>query len=1196
MSESGPIDIPFETTLDDQGLMVGLDKIPSAIQDIATVLGELSDKATASFTAIQGGFDRLSASLDEIAGVTSDTLPAMAASLDDIATAAGAAALGLDETAAAADRAAGTSGLAAFSEGLSGAIDHLAASAFGLGINATLLDSFGLAALRNGASFQQQMKLVSSLAANGQDNIAQLTTTLINSAGPWGQAPADLANGLYYVMSAGYHGATALDILKESAYAASGGLGSIQDMAKGVTTLMTDFGLSSKTAADIVVTAVTEGKVSVDEFVNSIGKWGPTAQQTGYDVLAASTAFDTLTRSGISANSAGTYLRSTMLQIGDRALTLQQQAQALGFSLSATTLEMMKQSGGANALRDQLKYIEDAAHKWAYTNWSGAEAATHYDFAIQKLFGGIRSGQGALGLSINDFTNLDSILTDTKNNLSQTTAEDHYKQVMQGLSGALIQLKGSFSGLSAEFVTAFGPELTVLIRDLAGAMEKLTATMEAHPKAVQAIGAALLGLVGILNGAAIVAMGAWLAKSLGVKDVLEALSGKNEELTKSLGKLGGTFTDVTTKGGELGRALGEGPARGIKGLVDGFTHLGDLGTKIPASFEVVRGALGNLGSALGDGMLKVSDFATNLSFKGVLESVTGGLKNLAMGGIGALQDAIVGGLPALGALAGSIGAVAFPLLLIAGLIAIAVLAFTQFHTQTMQVIGVLGTQVKPILDDVGKMFGAFLGQIKGAWEEHGPAITAAMDKLFAALRSMQPTIEVVGTVLKVVFGVILTVLGGLVSGFISALPSIIGFFSAIFGIVNDVSRLIIAVFTGDWSKIPSIIGDLFGHVKDLITNALGAILSFIGGFVNGALGLIDKFTGGFLQKIGLLPKEGPIHVAEMKVKSLTHLEEMQTQGIAHLETMRDGIVKAIENTKDPATKHMLEMKLAVIDHTLKMKEESVKHTDEARKKMLEHLEDLKKNGIQKALDFAGGVVGGIFSFFESLPIRAEKMWTLFQMAIQHEIDKVKKTIDDWIFNAKQSLNNMVTDLTTIGTNLIQGLLNGITGMEKSVKDEIDKIGNLIPSGLKHLFGISSPSAVFAEIGANLGEGLMQGLIGSNLPERVAAHLAGITGNATAQVTANVSGGGGPALVGVNAMTNSYTAADLVGAGGGGGGFAGAGGPVQVTVNMNLQGDVAAGWRLLGTSQVQEIAHRLSEEMGKMSWAQTIMPNGYAGFG
>ncbi len=68
-------------------------------------------------------------------------------------------------------------------------------------------------------------------------------------------------------------------------------------------------------------------------------------------------------------------------------------------------------------------------------------------------------------------------------------------------------------------------------------------------------------------------------------------------------------------------------------------------------------------------------------------------------------------------------------------------------------------------------------------------------------------------------------------------------------------------------------------------------------------------------------------------------------------------------------------------------------------------------------------------------------------------------------------------LMEIGKNVVQGLINGISGMAGAVKDALGGVANGAVAHLKNLLGIKSPSRVFAALGGYTMDGFTQGLLG-----------------------------------------------------------------------------------------------------------------------
>lgn len=86
-------------------------------------------------------------------------------------------------------------------------------------------------------------------------------------------------------------------------------------------------------------------------------------------------------------------------------------------------------------------------------------------------------------------------------------------------------------------------------------------------------------------------------------------------------------------------------------------------------------------------------------------------------------------------------------------------------------------------------------------------------------------------------------------------------------------------------------------------------------------------------------------------------------------------------------------------------------------------------------------------------------------------DSIGSTIESTISNWVNGIKNTVSQWKDAGSNLITGLWNGISDKASWLYSQITGMGSTVVSKVKALFGISSPSKVFAEIGGYMAEGL-----------------------------------------------------------------------------------------------------------------------------
>ena len=113
----------------------------------------------------------------------------------------------------------------------------------------------------------------------------------------------------------------------------------------------------------------------------------------------------------------------------------------------------------------------------------------------------------------------------------------------------------------------------------------------------------------------------------------------------------------------------------------------------------------------------------------------------------------------------------------------------------------------------------------------------------------------------------------------------------------------------------------------------------------------------------------------------------------------------------------------------------------------------------------GTVIAGIIFVFEKL---INFIVNVFSLNWQEAWQNIK----DIFYGV---LEPMISWITNLGKKLVEGLWNGIKSMFGWIKDKIEGFGKSIIDWFKGIFGISSPSRVMANIGAQLVQGLNKGM-------------------------------------------------------------------------------------------------------------------------
>ncbi len=241
----------------------------------------------------------------------------------------------------------------------------------------------GTASFKMAMDFEESMSKVTGLVGIAQEQVSEWGQELLKIGPELSKGPKELAEGMFFVTSAGLRGAEALDALTYSAKASAAGLGETATIADIVTSAMNAYGsevMTAQKATDIMVAAVREGKAEASALASVLGGVLPVASEMGvtFDQVAAAVA--AMTRTGTGAAEASTQLRAILVGL----LKPAQQAEEALFAMGTSSAELREQLG-EEGLLPTLQRIREL------TNQYGEEV-------MARVFPNIRALAGVLDL------------------------------------------------------------------------------------------------------------------------------------------------------------------------------------------------------------------------------------------------------------------------------------------------------------------------------------------------------------------------------------------------------------------------------------------------------------------------------------------------------------------------------------------------------------------------------------------------------------------------------------------------------------------------------------------------------------------------------------------------------------------------------------------------------------------------------
>lgn len=200
------------------------------------------------------------------------------------------------------------------------------------------LAAVGTAMLKSEMDFERYMTKMISLVGISRSQMGEWRDDILKMAPEVARMPAELAEAMYFITSAGLRGAEALETLRASAMASVAGAGEVKQVADVVTSAMNAFkksGLTATEAVNTLVAAIRFGKVESEDLAVGIGHVFPAAAKLKVSFDQVGAAIAAMTRTGTPAETAAVQLRQVLGQLIGPAREAHQALEQMGWSAAA---------------------------------------------------------------------------------------------------------------------------------------------------------------------------------------------------------------------------------------------------------------------------------------------------------------------------------------------------------------------------------------------------------------------------------------------------------------------------------------------------------------------------------------------------------------------------------------------------------------------------------------------------------------------------------------------------------------------------------------------------------------------------------------------------------------------------------------------------------------------------------------------
>lgn len=385
-------------------------------------------------------------------------------------------------------------GAKADSEGLGSTLNKVSAVA------AVALVGMAADAVHMATEYESVTTRLVTSAGEQQSSLDMVRKGMLDMAGQVGVSAIDLAKAMYYVESAGYHGAEGLTVLKAAAQGAAAEGADTTTVAKALTDVLVDYHLKASDAATVtsqMITAVANGKTSLQEFSGAFASIVPAASAAGISFPDVASALAEMTNHGFTAARASQNLAQALRSLLNPTGPMKKAFGEFGVSSD----ELKAKLAGPNGLTDAMQYLSEKATK------AGKEGTPAFAAALKLLMGTAPGANAALATTGENFAAtsqaIDKVSKSTKDGQGNVKG---FAEMQQTLGQKTKELQASFDSLMIEL----GNDLLPVLKNVADFMLNHKTAVEVLIGALLAL-AAISGTVATVMKAAGVAQGVWTA-------------------------------------------------------------------------------------------------------------------------------------------------------------------------------------------------------------------------------------------------------------------------------------------------------------------------------------------------------------------------------------------------------------------------------------------------------------------------------------------------------------------------------------------------------------------------------------------------------------------------------------------------------------------------------------------------------------
>ncbi|WP_153124685.1 phage tail tape measure protein [Peribacillus tepidiphilus] len=366
----------------------------------------------------------------------------------------------------------------------------------------------------------------------------------------------------------------------------------------------------------------------------------------------------------------------------------------------------------------------------------------------------------------------------------------------------------------------------------------------------------------------------------------------------------------------------------------------------------------------------------------------------------------------------------------------------EFRSKVTEIWTSIQTTISTAISAVSAFIMQIWGQIRSFWEENQSSILAATKNVWSFIQ------VVINGALSVIVGIFKAIWPVLKFIVVSVWDSIKGAIQGALTFIKGLIQLFSGIFTGDFRK-------MWEGIKNIFTGAIQAIWNIWNLMLYGRLLSLGKALFNGLKGIF---QSGWNYIKSLFQGSVSSISKLVSNGFTTIKTIINFTMNQIKSI------------ITGIWNGIKATTTSV------------------STGIQS-------VVVGVWNAIRSI---ISTVMNSAKAIVQVGFQTMKNVVSTISANIKSIVTKVWSDITsflkginlfTIGKNIMQGLLKGISSMVEAIVNKVKDVANSVLGTFKSVLDIHSPSRETEKIGKHTGEGFVKGIESKKKDAEAAARKA-----------------------------------------------------------------------------------------------------------